>query len=97
LLMPHRAVTRAFVIRGWNCATAGPNEYYIVACSFGVGYDTLVTHVCRGLRLVDAGRTAALERASVPGIRRSLLGCETKNPLIVVDRSYLLPTVDAEV
>lgn len=97
LLMPQRAVTRAFVMRGWNYATAGPNEYYTVACSFSVGYDTLVTHVFRGLRLVDSGRAAALERASVPAIRKSVLGCGTKDPLVVVDRSYLLPTVDAEV
>lgn len=97
LLMPKRAVTRAFVMRGWDHETAGPKEYYTVACSFGVGYNTLVTHASRGLRLIESGHSADLERASVPAIRESFLRSPAKDPLIVVDRSYLLPTVDAEV
>jgi Zn-dependent peptidase ImmA (M78 family) len=96
LLMPRRAVTRAFVSRGWDHATAGPAEYYTVACAFGVGYETLVTHVAYGLRLVDSARAAVLGRAGLPAIRSSLLGQPTSDPLIVVDQQYAQPTVDVE-
>ena len=97
LLMPQRSVTRAFVSRGWDHATAGPTQYYTVACALGVGYGTLVTHVAYGLRLIDSTRAAVLGRTTLSSIRKSLLGQPTQAPLIVVDTQYALAAVDAEV
>jgi Zn-dependent peptidase ImmA (M78 family) len=45
LLMPAQGVKRAFSSRGTDIATATPEQMYAVACSFGVGYETLIGHL----------------------------------------------------
>src|SRR5262249_42959846 len=50
LLMPKLGVRRAFSSRGWQLSQALPEQLYIVACHFGVGYETLVSHLAYGLR-----------------------------------------------
>ena len=44
LLMPSLGIAQAFVDRGWDPPFATPNQVFTVACSFGVGYATLVHH-----------------------------------------------------
>jgi Zn-dependent peptidase ImmA (M78 family) len=97
LLMPKIAVRKAFVLRGWTPETATPEQVYTAACSLGVGYATLATHLSYGLKLITPARTAELEKVALPKIRRALLGQPSEGPLVVADRDYLLPTVDAEV
>ncbi|MFN8557578.1 MAG: ImmA/IrrE family metallo-endopeptidase [Dehalococcoidia bacterium] len=45
LLMPTLGVRKAFADRGWSASTATPWELFTVACSFGVGYTTLIRHL----------------------------------------------------
>lgn len=96
LLMPQRAVTRAFVTRGWTHLAPTPEQIFTVACSFGVGYGTLVTHMAYGLRLIGRAQATQLERVGLPAIRAALLGRPTKEALIVADNHYSMPTLDAE-
>jgi hypothetical protein len=97
LLMPRLAVAHAFTVRGWKVETATPAQCFLVACSLGVGYETLANHLVYGLRLVTESAARALLDTGLPAIRRGLLGAQAKPYLTVVDRHHTLPTVDTEV
>jgi hypothetical protein len=97
LLMPKIAVRKAFVLRGWEPETATPEQVYIVACSLGVGYATLATHLAYELKMISLDRSGELEKVGLPKIRQAILGRVSTSPLVVADRHYLVPTVDAEV
>ena len=45
LLMPKMAVSNAFAIRGWSMEDCTPEQAFMVANYFGVGYTTLVHHL----------------------------------------------------
>jgi Zn-dependent peptidase ImmA (M78 family) len=96
LLMPVQGVKRAFSSRGLGIATATPEQMYGVACSFGVGYETLIGHLEYSLKLLTTDRAAMLRKTKLPKIRERILNSFTPSHLIVVDRQYLLSTVDAE-
>jgi Zn-dependent peptidase ImmA (M78 family) len=97
LLMPAQAVMRAFSSRQLDVATATPEQIYAVACSFGVGYETLIGHVEYSLGQLTKDRATALRKAKLPKIRQRILGSATPDHLIAVDSHYTLATVDAEV
>lgn len=97
LLMPAQAVMRAFSSRQLAVATATPEQIYAVACSFGVGYETLIRHLEYSLGCLSKDRATALRKAKLPKIRQRILGSATPDHLIVVDLHYTLATVDAEV
>jgi Zn-dependent peptidase ImmA (M78 family) len=97
LLMPAQAVMRAFSSRQLDVATATPEQIYAVACSFGVGYETLIGHVEYSLGQLTKDRATALRKAKLPKIRQRILGSATPDHLIVVDSHYTFATVDAEV
>jgi Zn-dependent peptidase ImmA (M78 family) len=96
LLMPQRAVTRAFVTRGWTHLAPTPDQVFVVGCSFGVGYETLVTHMTHGLRFLSRAQATQLRRSTLPAIRSSILGYPSKSPLVVADRQYSMDTLDVE-
>lgn len=97
LLMPAQAVMRAFSSRQLDVVTATPEQIYAVACSFGVGYETLIGHIEHSLKHLTKERATALRKAKLPKIRQRILGSATPDHLIVVDPHYTLATVDAEV
>jgi hypothetical protein len=97
LLMPRVAVAHAFTVRGWNVETGTPAQCFIVACSMGVGYDTLAKHLAYGLKLPPECIAKTLLSADLPAIRRELLGPQAKPRLTVIDRHHTLKTVDTEV
>ncbi len=97
LLAPKIAVCKAFVLRNWDPQSALPHQVYTVACSLGMGYETLATHLAYGLKMITPARAAELNKCGLPKIRQVLLGQTTSNPLIIADIHYLQPTVDAEV
>ena len=45
MLMPIIGLRRAFAARGWTPKSATPMQLFTVACDFGVGYSTLLTHL----------------------------------------------------
>jgi predicted Na+-dependent transporter len=49
LLMPTLGMRRAFAVRGWEPQAATPLQFYTIACEFGVGYVSLVTHLSLSL------------------------------------------------
>ena len=97
ILMPIIGLRRAFAVRGWTPETATPVQIFTVACEFGVGYSTLLTHLSVGVSMLSRGRAAALRRVTPKALRMDILGALTPEPLIVADHHHIAPTLDAEV
>ena len=74
-----------------------PAQIFTIACEFGVGYATLLTHLSVGVNMLSRGRVAALQRVTPKALRMDILGALTPEPLIVADRHRAAPTLDAEV
>lgn len=97
LLMPPLGIKRAFASRSIDPATAGPEDFYRVACSFGVGYTTLADHLAHSLKLITPARAEALAKVKLPQIREQLTGISSKEHLVIADQQHAAPTIDAEV
>ncbi len=97
LLMPTLGIRRAFVKRSWQVGEATPLQIFTVACSFGVGYETLVSHLYYALQMIPRSRLQTLLKSNPKAIRAGLLGQIPSESLIVADAHWELPTVDAEV
>lgn len=96
-LMPIMGLRRAFAARGWKPETATAAQMFTIACDFGVGYGTLITHLSAGVNMISLARAAALKRTSPKALRAGFLGDLTPDPLIVADHHRAGPTLDAEV
>ncbi|MEQ8969795.1 MAG: ImmA/IrrE family metallo-endopeptidase [Coleofasciculus sp. C1-SOL-03] len=97
LLMPVLGVRKAFVSRGWNADSATPEQVFTVACSFGVGYETLITHMAYSLKMLSSSRASTLLKTKPKAIREKVLGRLSTDPLIIADEHWSMPTIDAEV
>lgn len=95
-LMPAIGLKGAFNRRGWKPQTATPAQIFTIACDFGVGYLTLVTHLHFSNREISADRFNFLAKMSPKRIRHSLLGEITKRPLIIAGISSIAKSVDIE-
>ena len=96
LLMPKIGVRQAFNARNWLIADPQPEQVFTVACHFGVGYQTLVSHLEYGLREIRSVTAARLRKVQLPAIRQRLLGSNAAERLWVADRHYQMPTLDTE-
>ncbi len=97
LLMPKIGVRRAFVSRGWAISNPQPEQAFVIACHFGVGYLTLVNHLAYGLRAIRIALAEQLKKVRLPAIRQALLGSKDADRMWVADRHYVMPTLDTEV
>jgi hypothetical protein len=97
LLMPKIGVRRAFTSRGWDIASPSPEQAFVVACHFGVGYLTLVNHMAYGLRAIRSAPAEQLKKVRLPKIRQTFLGSPDADRLWVADRYYVMSTLDTEV
>src|ERR1700722_13267739 len=96
-LMPIMGLRHAFATRGWKPETATATQMFTIACDFGVGYGTLLTHLSAGVSMISRARAAALQRVTPKALRADILGALTPEPFIVTDRHRAGPTIDAEV
>lgn len=97
LLMPTIALRGAFNSRDLDVETSTAEQLYVISCDFGVGYNTLITHLSAGLQIMSQIRAAELKKISPKAIRASLLTEETTSPLIVAGSKRANPRIDAEV
>lgn len=97
LLMPITGLRRAFATRGWLPEAATSAQMFTVACEFGVGYSTLITHLSAGVNMISQSRASVLQRTKPKVLRTAILGSLTQEPLIVIDSQSAGPTIDAEV
>lgn len=97
LLMPKMSVSRAFAIRGWIMGECTPEQAYMVAGYFGVGYSTLVHHLWRALQVLPDTRAQALLKVSPCKAQSLLLGWQTPETVVVVDGHWIGRALDVEV
>ncbi len=97
MLMPVIGLRGAFNCRKINPDSATPQQLFVIACDFGVGYSTLVTFLSSGLQMMTLSRAVQLKRLQPKDIRTQLLGEETTEPLIVAGARRINPRIDAEV
>ena len=97
VLMPTLGMRAAFAARGWDPEATDPRGLYEVACQFGVGYSTLITHLTYGLNMISCARCATLQRTSPKAIRAMILGEPSAAPLVVALPNWTSPTLDVEV
>jgi IrrE N-terminal-like domain len=97
ILMPVIGLRRAFALRGCTPEAATPIDMYLIACEFGVGYSTLVTHLSAGVKMISQARAIILQRTTPKALRAEILGAITPDRLIFVDRHRTAPSLDAEV
>ena len=97
LLMPKMAVSRAFAVRGWSMERCTPEQAYMVAGYFGVGYTTLIHHLRGALQVLPATRAQALLKVSPRKAQSLLLGWQTSQTVVVVDSHWTGRAVDVEV
>src|SRR6266436_2753538 len=97
VLMPTLGLRRSFVSRGLKPETATPGQIFQIACEFGVGYATLITHMTQSIGMLSQQRAVELQRATPKAIRADILGALSPNPLIIADRFWASPILDAEV
>lgn len=96
-LMPVLGVRKAFAVRHWQISGPGAIQVYTIACSFGVGYETLVAHLTYSLDALPSSRADMLLRETPKSIRQECLGFDSPDPLIVVDEFSPTMPIDAEV
>jgi IrrE N-terminal-like domain len=95
LLMPKSTVLRGLVARGWNANDLTAEQCYRLSSWLGVGYTTLVRHMLHGMSFLDPQRAADLERCKPPQIRKSVLGQDCKEHLVIVDECWKGRPIDA--
>lgn len=95
VLMPTLGLREAFSKRGINPKTASATDLYSVACNFGVGQATLVTHL-HSIGMINYDRRVALGKITPKAIRTGLLGEIVSEPLTVADQHWNSPILDAE-
>jgi Zn-dependent peptidase ImmA (M78 family) len=97
LLMPTLGVRKAFASRGWTPKNATPVQIFTIACSLGVGYETLLNHMAYTLGMISQSELETMLKRSLLSIRNEILGSPLNDPLVVADEKWLLPTIDVEV
>ena len=97
LLMPKMAVSKAFAIRGWRMEKCTPEQAFMVAGYFGVGYATLVHHLRSALLVLPDTRAQALLKVAPRRAQSLLLGWQTQQNVVVVDAHWTGRAIDVEV
>jgi hypothetical protein len=97
LLMPKTALLKGMAVRGWSPKNISPEQLYTLASWLGVGYGTLVGNMSWGMNLIGQQQAGLLEKVKLPQIRRSILGYECRDHLIVVDQAWTGRAIDAQV
>jgi Zn-dependent peptidase ImmA (M78 family) len=97
LLMPTQGLKKALSRTHTLAGNATPDQLYAMASAFGVGYETLVSHMSYSLRLISRDRAAQLRTVKVSQIRKNILGFASNDPLVVADTSLEQGTIDVEV
>jgi Zn-dependent peptidase ImmA (M78 family) len=97
LLMPKLAVSYGFSQRRWLSNDFTPEQAFIVSGWLGVGYTTLINHICYSLRLISSNRVKELCRVPPKKIKRNLFGRDIEENVLLVDRYWTGRPIDIQV
>ena len=99
VLMPPWAIRRVFSRRTLNPKAMSSTQAYAAASQLGVGYSTLIDHLCYSLRVLPSSRRSNLLKSNPQQIREQLLGHalpECRHALLV-DASWESVPIDLQV
>lgn len=96
LLMPRAAVLDAFDRRSCTPVTATTQQLFFVANELGVGYETLLTHMCFVLNLTTRGERDQLAKHTPKQIKTELTGKADGRSLVIADEKWKWVPLDAE-
>ncbi len=96
VLMPPTALTHAFRSRGWEPKACRPEQAFIVAGWFGVGYTTIISHMCYALGVLPEHVAKVLLRHKPKQIRSALLRDDCDDDLFVVDHLWAGRAIDVQ-
>jgi hypothetical protein len=94
LLMPKLAVNYGFSQRKWSCPNCTPKQVFIIAGWLGVGYTTLVNHMCHTLRLITTAKAKELSKVSLGKIKQELVGEQFQKNVFWVDKYWVGRPID---
>ncbi len=97
LLMPKLAVSHGFAKRGWSISECTPEQLYIVAGWLGVGYTTLIRHMCSSLNMIVPRHAEKLAKIPLRKVRKGILNHEVADHLVVVDLKWFGRPIDIQV
>lgn len=96
LLMPTIAIRRAFNSRGWKPETVNPMQILTIASEFGVGYETLLTHLSVTLSDMPHSVRNDLGKWTPQRIRKRVLGHDDAHGLVILDHKQRATSVDLD-
>jgi len=94
LLMPKIAVCKAFTSRGWNIKNCTPEQIFIVSGYMGVGYSTLLSHMCFSLKIISRSHYDALKNTTLKSLKHQFYGNIHASDVIVADTLWLDKPID---
>lgn len=94
LLMPKLAVNYGFSQRKWSCHDCTPKQVFIIAGWLGVGYTTLVTHMCHTLKLITTTKAKELCKVLPGRIKKELVGKQFQKNVFWIDRLWVGRPID---
>jgi Zn-dependent peptidase ImmA (M78 family) len=97
LLMPPTAIRHTLYARGWTAGSCTPEQLFVIASSFGVGYTTIINHLWRAMHLLNEEQASRLLRFRVKYLREILLGNPCDNDLYIVDHHWPVRPVDVKI
>ena len=97
LLMPKLAVSYGFSQRKWSINDFTPEQAFVVAGWLGVGYTTLINHICYSFRLISSDKAKELCKVPLKKIKRNLFGRDIEENVLLVDRYWIGRPIDIQV
>ncbi len=96
LLMPQLAVHNIISKRRLDVPNITPEQVYILASYFGVGYSTIINHLTWGLNIFNKSKSTELLNIS-PKMIKVQYGAEPSQEIVFVDQFWQNRSVDLEV
>ncbi|RKY10060.1 MAG: Zn peptidase [Planctomycetota bacterium] len=94
LLMPKIAVCKAFSSRGWDSKHCSSDQIFTISGYMGVGYNTLLFHMCYSLQLISRVQYNDLNRVTPKMLKEQLYGETHANDLIIADTLWVSKPID---
>lgn len=95
-LMPKLAVTKAVVARGYALDRLTPEQVYRMACYFGVGYSTILTHMYYSLGMISYCAMKELQDIQPKEIKARYL-VPPQSSLVIADVFWVGRAINLEV
>lgn len=97
LLMPKTTIDKSLSNRNYQYANLTEVEIYSLASWLGVGYTTLINHMCIGLKVITQSKATQLTRLKPKQIRANIFPKSSETNLHLVDEHWIDRTVDCEI